>query len=241
VTDIRLLVSGDRKPFPQIAGSGGLQMKLLLAACAASALLAAASTASATNLLVNGDFEASSSDVTTPPGWTNIGHEDGVIPYSAFVTPPYDGLFFYDIGGFGSPLPAPGDGIEQTVTTTPGAHYTLTFGLTHEDGSGPEIADVMIGSQLTQYPLGIDGDGPLKSPFVTHQISYVAAGATTTIAFTVDPASAFLGNNDPMIDKVIFSPVVAGGVPEPATWATVLLGLGGMGAVLRRRRASGAA
>jgi hypothetical protein len=213
----------------------GKSMRHLLAG--ALTLLAAVPTvSSAANLLVNGNFEASNSQFTTPPGWTNIGHEDGVIPYTAFNTPPYDGFYFYDVGGFGSPLPAPGDGIEQTVATTPGAHYTLTFGLTHENGNGPEIADVMIGSQLTQYPLGIDGLGPLKSPFVTHQLSYVAVGSTTTIAFTVDAASAFLGNNDPMIDKVIFAPVVAATVPEPATWAMLMVGFGALGALARRRR-----
>jgi hypothetical protein len=29
------------------------------------------------------------------------------------------------------------------------------------------------------------------------------------------------------------------GVPEPATWATMLIGFGGLGAILRRRRAVG--
>ncbi|HEX7947292.1 MAG TPA: PEPxxWA-CTERM sorting domain-containing protein, partial [Phenylobacterium sp.] len=31
-----------------------------------------------------------------------------------------------------------------------------------------------------------------------------------------------------------------GGVPEPATWAMMILGFGGIGAVLRRRRVLGA-
>ena len=40
------------------------------------------------NLLVNGDFEdGTHSYYATPAGWTNIGHSDGVIPYSDFGTP----------------------------------------------------------------------------------------------------------------------------------------------------------
>jgi hypothetical protein len=34
----------------------------------------------------------------------------------------------------------------------------------------------------------------------------------------------------------VFSPLVTGGVPEPATWAFMLLGCGAAGSALRRRR-----
>jgi hypothetical protein len=36
---------------------------------------------------------------------------------------------------------------------------------------------------------------------------------------------------------LIYSPLVTGGVPEPATWALLLAGFGGVGAMARRRRA----
>ena len=190
------------------------------------------------NLVVNGSFELSDngfSETLTPEGWTNIGHIDGVIAYSVFSTPPYAGLYFYDEGGYGDPGNHPGDGIEQTVTTVAGQHYTLTFGLTSENVSGTEIADVTIGSQETQYTLGIDPSfvGELTKPFTTETISYVATGTSTTIAFTTDAASPSFGSNDPMIDGIIFS---SGAVPEPATWAMVLVGFAGLGACLRLRR-----
>ncbi len=44
---------------------------------------------------------------------------------------------------------------------------------------------------------------------------------------TDDPGSHDLG--DPVLTPT-------GGVPEPATWAMMILGLGGVGATLRRRR-----
>ena len=46
-------------------------------------------------------------------------------------------------------------------------------------------------------------------------------------------------NSNPLIPHMRFNADVAGGaVPEPATWAMMLVGFGGLGAVIRRRRAS---
>jgi hypothetical protein len=207
----------------------------LLAAVAAGALVMSAP-ASAANLLINGDFEASTSQTTTPPGWTNIGHADGVIAYSAFNTPAYDGEYYYDIGGFGSPLPALGDGIQQTVATVAGEAYTLTFGYSGENTFGATtILDVMIGSVLTQLTIVADGSGVFQKPFTTTSINYVATGASTTISFTIN-SSTNLGNNDPLLDKIIFDGAVGGAVPEPATWAMMILGFGLVGTAMRRRK-----
>jgi hypothetical protein len=216
-----------------------MKKTLLLAACA----VAICGPASAANLLVNGDFEASTSETVTPPGWTNIGHSDGVIPYTLFLTPAYDGNYFYDVGGFGDPAGPVGDGIEQTVTTTPGTSYRLTFGLTSESGpgAGPSQLEVLIGSVSTFYDL-VSGDIPLGVAFTTHTIDYIAAGASTTIQF-IETANASGGNNDPMIDGVIFEVPGSGGgggVPEPGAWTLMIAGFGLAGAALRGRSASAA-
>ena len=42
-----------------------------------------------------------------------------------------------------------------------------------------------------------------------------------------------------LLDGVTMNAV--GGVPEPATWAMMILGIGGIGAMARRRRAAGLA
>lgn len=216
-----------------------MKVREILVGVVAIAALGAAHSSSAANLIVNGGFEASSDPVTTPPGWTNIGHMDGVIPYSEFGPTPYEGLNYYDEGGFGDAANAPGDGIEQTVNTVAGQRYTLTFGLSGENQSGVEIADVMIGSQLTQFTLTPDGTGTFQRPLTKMTISYIATGSTTTIAFTTDAASTSFGANDPMIDGVDFSAVT--GAPEPGTWALMLIGFAGLGIGLRSRRASLAA
>ena len=44
----------------------------------------------------------------------------GIAGSFMFSTPAYDGLYFYDLGGFGNSSGPTGDGIEQTVVTIPG-------------------------------------------------------------------------------------------------------------------------
>ncbi|MGD9616801.1 MAG: DUF642 domain-containing protein [Alphaproteobacteria bacterium] len=187
------------------------------------------------NLLVNGDFEISDngfSTTLTPVGWTNIGHSDGVVAYSTFNTPAYDGLYFYDLGGFGDPLGSTGDGIQQTVATTTGVTYRLTFGLSSEDVAGDTTLRVTIDGLSTDFPLTSAGTF-LGKGFTTQTIDYVATGATTTISF-ITAASTNLGNNDPMIDRVIFEAVNTA-VPEPTSLALLAGGLAGL-VLLRRRK-----
>ncbi len=178
------------------------------------------------NLLVNGDFEASSNPVTTPPGWTNIGHEDGVVSYSHAPTPAYNGLYFYDLGGFGNVYGPVGDGIMQTVTTTPGTEYTLTFGLSSEDNGGNTTLRVSIDGMTTDYILTYNGTFMAK-PFTTETINYVATGTSTVISF-IEIANSGGGNNDPMIDAVIFDVSNQTSVPEPATMLLIGSGLVGL-------------
>ena len=190
------------------------------------------SPAIAANLLVNGDFEASSDPTATPPGWTNIGHSDGVISYGIGPLPAYDGDYFYDLGGYGDASGPVGDGIMQSVATTIGQTYKLTFGLTSEDVKGMSELEVLIGGQSTLFSLSSTGTWFLKG-FETQSITYVATSAMTDIKF-IETANSSGGNNDPLIDKVVFD--TATPAPEPASWAMMLGGFGMLGASLRTQR-----
>ena len=207
------------------------KVKLLLAAAAITTIAGPACAD-----VINGNFEASSSQTSTPPGWTNVGHMDGVIAYSAFGTPAYDGNYFYDLGGYGNASGPVGDGIQQAVATVLGQAYVLTFGLSSENASSPITQlTVSIGGLSTVYNLSGDGSGAFKKPFTTQTINYVATGSSTLISF-IQTANASGGNNDALIDKVSFLSSATSAVPEPGTWAMMIGGFGLVGGALRRRR-----
>ena len=68
--------------------------------------------------------------------------------------------------------------------------------------------------------------------FTNYSINFVA-GQAGTVAFNLGGGS---GNNiGPVADNLNLSST--GGVPEPATWAMMILGFGAAGSMIRRRRA----
>jgi hypothetical protein len=62
---------------------------------------------------------------------------------------------------------------------------------------------------------------------------YQFTGSTT---FSTDGLQMGNNTNPPALSHIIFFGDIAGGVPEPATWAMLLLGLGMVGSSMRRRR-----
>ncbi len=203
----------------------------------AAVLAAAALPSTAQNLLVNGGFEASSNTAVTPPGWFNLGAENGVLSYSAIATQPvYEGLRFYDIGAHGDGIAALGEGVGQTFATVVGATYRLTFGLSAENlGSSMETLRVTAGTGLMDYALTPTGSGIFARPFTIEGFTFDAIGATTTLAFVLQSVVGAAGNNDPLLDGISVELVSAAPVPEPESWALMLLGLTGLGWLQRRR------
>ena len=209
----------------------------LLATTFVAAIAISAMPASAQELVVNGGFEQSSSQTATPTGWTNIGHSDGVITYASFGTPVYEGLNYYDFGGYGNSNGPAGDGIQQAIATVIGTSYILKFGLSSENQAGTSVLQLYFNNVLANtYTQGIDGTGVFKKPFTLQTFSFTATSALTTIKFLEGVGSAGgNGNNDPLIDGVSFTGA-AGAVPEPATWGLMVLGFGMIGAAARSRK-----
>jgi hypothetical protein len=221
-----------------------MNLKIAILATLVTATLASQN-AQASELIVNGGFEASSSNFTTPPGWTNIGHQDGVLQYATTAPniTPYQGLNFYSLDGAGdNGVFIANDGITQSVATVTGASYQLTFGLSGENGPGGiTTLAVTIGSQTTDFTITSDSSSFFNKPFSTMTINYVAASADTAISF-IETASNDGGNNDALIDGVSFQgPAVTSAVPEPSTWAMMILGFAGVGFMAYRRKNNGPA
>lgn len=224
----------------------GMPAKRLLCAVAISLALAAGTASADASLLINGGFEDSSSNFTTPTGWTNIGPANGIVTYAqvgnAVGNP--EGLNFYTIGGVATNgVSALGWGISQTVATTIGNTYRLTVGLSAENG--PNLSDVLnvqIGSQSNLVTLTNDGNSTFfQRPLVYSTYDYVATSSSTTISFTLFSSTDF-GNNDPIIDGALFEQIAAASaVPEPSTWAMMLLGFAGVGFMAYRRSSANTA
>lgn len=214
-------------------------MRKLLTAIVALAAMPAA--AQAANLLQNGSFEDSTSPFTTPPGWFNIGHTEGVLSYATLGLPAFDGDYVYVTGGQSSNgFLFPGEGIGQTVGTTAGDIYQLSFGYTGENCPGcTTVFTVNLGAFSQDFTIVADDSGFFRKAFTVATLDpYVATSASTTLSFVLK-STTNIGNNDPIFDRVSLERIgTTDGVPEPATWALMLLGFGSAGAMLRRRRSA---
>src|SRR3546814_2129896 len=91
----------------------------------------------------------------------------------------------------------------------------------------------VIGQTLANFTV----DGSTAQTWVSYAdtVTILSAGDyTTTFTFASGGPGAA---GDVVIDRAyVVAGDVTGGVPAPATWAMMLIGFGGLGAVLRRRR-----
>jgi hypothetical protein len=194
------------------------------------------------NLLTNGGFDdtgafKANSDgamsllpgSTALPGW-NVVNSAGLDlawlgPKNAWQVPSSQGGYFLDLAGYhGS---TPWSGISQTFATKVGDTYTISFDLGYY-GSSPSSLQVNAGDAQQTFTTGAKGGIWDHETF-----SFKASSANTTLTFLGLSASNgnFLG-----LDNV--SATLAAPVPEPETYALMLVGLG-MFAAWKRKQRSG--
>ena len=234
-----------------------MQMSRLLATAAAvtCALALAAPASAAGNLIINGDFEAAPAPAngtfnqlfggsTALPGWTVTGADVLVIDKNyveggTLVFNANSPNVAVDLTGAGNTSPL--DGIFQNVTTTlAGQLYSLSFYVGNAapiGGNGgvyvlPSTVNLSINGGAAQSftnssTVGTSpgGNGINFKLFTT---SFTATGASTLIAFSNGTP---VGDNYAGLDDVSLT-----AIPEPATWAMMILGFFGLGATLRHRR-----
>ena len=224
-----------------------------VALCALTASAALCATGASAAAIVNGGFEADAASVPAAgvyfgaiTGWNAPG---GYLTSAGYYSAaPPEGRIFALVGGG---IDGGSYHLSQTITgLTSGSRYTVKFSLASEDFVIPgavEQVNVWMStgsasaSQLYSAPISSNtisfGPGPLWDHWAAFSYSFVASAASATIDFQQTAATSLSGDTG-LDDVSIFA---SGGVPEPATWAMMLVGFGTLGAALRRRRAMVAA
>jgi uncharacterized protein DUF642/PEP-CTERM motif-containing protein len=219
----------------------------LLAACGCACLHANAITNGSfeSPLVAAGGFSDFASGSTGIAGWTVVGATGGVSIISGTNTqacctfPAEDGAQFLDLTGDGTNAVA---GVEQTISTTLGTNYTLTFWVGNIDNPGNGVG---ITSTVNVNLGGLNGtlldsatNRSTNSTTLTWQMfttSFTAAGPTTTLDFlNEDPSNDNLNG----LDNVSVN--VTSAVPEPSSVALLGSALGVLAFWSRKRAYRGA-
>jgi hypothetical protein len=238
-----------------------------LAALAITAVLAGPASAAVTNLVQNGDFSESSLTSgqigynTTVTDWapapddnsyillltatsavSGVTNQFGTNNFSLWSTsngglntvtaPPGGGSFVGmdgDYPGYTAPL-------EQTINgLTVGEKYTVNFATAYGQqegytGATTQYWTVSLGSASQNTPT-VDVASKGFSGWTDNSVTFTATGTSEVLSFlavgnTPVPPFALLGDVS-----------MTAGVPEPATWAMMIVGIAGIGGMARRRRA----
>lgn len=182
--------------------------------------------------LINGGFEAPivagpccvTSPPTAIPGWTptpNVNVVAGTFSSSAGNLAK-EGNQYLDLVGEG------GQGsISQSFATIIGQVYNLNFWYSHNLFSGLNSASARLSAGSLSDSITHTGGTNANLNWVHYSNTFTANANTTTLSF-VNTAGA--ANEGVFLDAVS---VVA--VPEPSTWALLILGFGLVGGAMRRR------
>ena len=180
----------------------------------AGVALAFATPSAAQELVTNGGFETGNFNGFTQTG--NTGYTT-VTPAPLFVASGAYGATFGPVGSTG--------GITQTLSTNAGQSYLISFDLQNLFGGTPNFYEVLFGGVSLFTATNSAAFG-----YTNFSTTATALGVSTDLAFNFrhDPSLFALDN--------VSVTAVNGAVPEPATWAMMLIGFGAMGVSMRRRR-----
>lgn len=209
----------------------------------AFAAVLAAGAAHADNLLLNGSFElpAGTTYASLPTGsitisgWTTVLNGAAWFNANALGGAAADGVMLVDLTRY----IVAGGGIEQTFATEAGTSYDLEFNLStmlRNGRDGTAHVDVKVGTLTTGYDVTNLTANLVWTPYTQR---FTATGPTTTIRFTNTENGSL---NYAFLDKVSVTEVLPQAtiqaVPEPETYAMMLVGLGLLGMAQRMRSSS---
>lgn len=190
-------------------------------------------------LITNGSFELGTfvddgngtdsflAGPTTITGWAAVGRQVSWIrspnPWGLSAQ---DGTHFLDLTGYISGPPF--GGVTQTIATTPGQQYSLSFFLgtfTQRWGGPPVSILASAGGTSSTFTVSTTSTASTWTPF---SMLFTATSANTTITLTGAAGVEYIGLDNVSVD-------LASTVPEPESWALLMLGLGLLCLVGRHR------
>jgi hypothetical protein len=206
-----------------------------------------ASEAQATNLLYNGDFEdgvytstiAGYSNNRVPNGWTpnnrfvEVQSNNLVQSHSSSAGYPQSGTYFLY---FGTESGAPSV-LSQTFSDVAGANYSVSF-WAFDGTTGPGWYDPI--DFLTVTAGGVPGVTLVGSAttrpmtYSNYVFNFIGSGSDT---LTMTGQSGYCCWQ---IDNIAVNGPAVSPIPEPSTWAMMLLGFAGLGFAGYRRNKSAA-
>jgi hypothetical protein len=220
------------------------RLRWIVAATVALIILAPRSQAA--ELLANGDFSAGNSGFMSSYGYSPADlWAEGV--YDVVGNPQADHSLFSSFGdhttGSGLMMVVNGAQAANAVIWSEGAFsvaqnadYTFSFWMASAYPTSPARLITRING--VAQALEADAVGT-TGQWVNFSYAWNSGNATTATVDLVNANLAYSGN-DFALDDVSFSGAAPGvtAVPEPATWALMILGFGGIGAMLRRWKAA---
>lgn len=213
----------------------------LLKIAALATLVTAGAANAATELVVNGSFESNAisspyAQLSAVTGWTSSVSGNTAFEIQKGATQ----------GGLSGFNPVAADGMQylelnteslsstyQTIATTAGGTYALSFaysGRPDTPGGASSLMNVYWGSTLLTPTALVGNTG---GTWQTYNQNLTALGASTVLRFeSIGPVSA------PTYGSYLDNVSVMAAVPEPETYAMMLLGLGLLGFMARRKPAA---
>lgn len=195
------------------------------------------------SLILNGSFESgtdpgsfsplNAGDSTSLTGWTVAS---GNVDYIGTYWTASNGSRSLDLNGL-----VPGS-ISQTFSgLVAGQTYVVSFDLAGNPAGGPQPKLITVSTDEAVFNASFNSSSTSLGSmgWKPESFTFVAAGTSDTLTFASN-TTGFSGNETyptafgPALDNVSVAPV-----PEPATWAMMIIGFAGVGFLAYRRRPAG--
>ena len=245
-----------------------VKFRTILAAAGFAATAIAAPATAATNLIVNGSFEAGTAGLGAIPGWTRSNTPSGVGADQMASIIRYDSTNNYPTGAYGEAV-APDNAVSFSPDAV-GRQAAYFVGDFSVNETLSQMTYLGVGNYKVGFSYYLTANGlrnlnnaslsakilgiPVAMTVITGSSAgqtwiYASGVAQITVAGHYQTSLVFNSNGRPakdvVVDRVfgirttdaadVIIPGTPSAVPEPQSWALMLLGFGMMGVSMRRR------